>query len=40
MTQYSHARKDMYAGEDIEIDIEKENKEKGAKVSDLIGPSA
>ena len=25
---HSHARKDMYAGEDIEIDIEKENKEK------------
>jgi len=40
MTQYSHARKDMYAGEDIEIDKEKENKEKGAKVPDMIGPSA
>ena len=26
INQYSHARKDMYAGEDIEIDIEKENK--------------
>ena len=26
MTQYSHARKDMYAGEDIDKDIEKENK--------------
>lgn len=25
---HSHARKDMYAGEDIEIDIEKEKKEK------------
>ena len=37
---HSHARKDMYAGEDIEIDKEKENKEKGAKVPDMIGPSA
>ena len=27
-SSHSHARKDMYAGEDIEIDIEKENKEK------------
>ena len=36
----SRARKDMYAGEDIEIDKEKENKEKGAKVPDMIGPSA
>ena len=39
-SSYSHARKDMYAGEDIEIDKEKENKEKGAKVPDMIGPSA
>ena len=30
----------MYAREDIEIDKEKENKEKGAKVPDMIGPSA
>ena len=37
---HSRARKDMYAGEDIEIDKEKENKEKGAKVPDIIGPSA
>ena len=37
---HSHARKDMYAGEDIEIDIEKEKKEKGTKVPDMIGPSA
>ena len=37
---HSHARKDMYAREDIEIDKEKENKEKGAKVPDMIGPSA
>ena len=37
---YSHARKDRNAGEDIEIDKEKENKEKGAKVPDMIGPSA
>ena len=37
---HSRARKDMYAGEDIEIDKEKENKEKGAKVPDMIGPSA
>jgi hypothetical protein len=36
-SSYSHARKDMYAGED---DKEKENKEKGAKVPDMIGPSA
>ena len=28
MNEYSHARKDRNAGEDIEIDIEKENKEK------------
>ena len=37
---HSRARKDMYADEDIEIDKEKENKEKGAKVPDMIGPSA
>ena len=37
---HSRARKDMYAREDIEIDKEKENKEKGAKVPDMIGPSA
>ena len=37
---HSRARKDMYAREDIEIDKEKENKEKGAKVPDIIGPSA
>ena len=37
---HSHARKDMYAREDVEIDIEKENKEKGTKVPDMIGPSA
>lgn len=30
----------MYAREDIEIDKEKENKEKGTKVPDMIGPSA
>ena len=28
MTQYSHARKDMYAGEDVDVDIEKEKKKK------------
>ena len=28
MNQYSHARNDRYAGEDVEIDIEKEKKEK------------
>ena len=28
LTQYSHARKDMYAGEDVDIDKEKENIEK------------
>ena len=39
-TQNSPARTNRYAGEDIEIDIEKENKEKGGKVSDMIGPSA
>ena len=39
-TQNSPARNNRYAGEDIEIDIEKENKEKGGKVSDMIGPSA
>ena len=39
-SSHSHARKDMYAREDIEIDKEKENKEKGAKVPDMIGPSA
>ncbi len=37
---HSRARKDMCAREDIEIDKEKENKEKGAKVPDIIGPSA
>jgi hypothetical protein len=26
--------------EEIEVEIEKENKEKGGKVSDVIGPSA
>ena len=30
MTQYSHARKDMYSGEDVEIDKGKENKEKSS----------
>ena len=30
----------MYAGEEIDIDIEKEKKEKGTKVPDMIGPSA
>ena len=39
-SSHSRARKDMYAREDIEIDKEKENKEKGAKVPDMIGPSA
>ena len=45
-TQYSRARKDMYAGEDIEIDKEKENKEKVSACVCLndtqphIGPSA
>ena len=39
-TQNSPARTNRYAGEDIEIDIEKENKEKGTKVPDMIGPSA
>ena len=38
--QNSPARINRYAGEDIEIDKEKENKEKGGKVSDVIGPSA
>ena len=33
MTQYSRARKDMYAGEDIEIDKEKENKEKCVRLN-------
>ena len=33
MTQYSHARKNMYAGEDIEIDKEKENKEKCVRLN-------
>jgi len=28
---HSHARKDMYAGEDIEIDIEKEKKKKARR---------
>lgn len=37
---HSPARNNRYAGEDIEIDKEKENKEKGGKVSDVIGPSA
>ncbi|WP_196243507.1 Lin1244/Lin1753 domain-containing protein [Xylanibacter ruminicola] len=40
MNQYSHARTNRYAREEIEIDIEKENKEKGTKVPDMIGPSA
>ena len=40
MNQYSHARTNRYAREDIEIDIEKEKKEKGTKVPDMIGPSA
>ena len=40
MNEYSHARKDRYAGEDKDIDIEKEKKEKGTKVTDKIGPSA
>lgn len=40
MNQYSHARTNRYAREEIEIDKEKENKEKGTKVPDRIGPSA
>ena len=40
MNQYSHARTNRYAREEIEIDIEKEKKEKGTKVPDMIGPSA
>ena len=28
MTQYSHARRNMYAGEEVDVDKEKENKEK------------
>lgn len=40
MNQYSHARNNRCAGEDVEIDIEKEKKEKGTKVPDMIGPSA
>ena len=40
MNQNSPARNNRYAGEDIEIDIEKEKKEKGTKVPDMIGPSA
>lgn len=40
MNQYSHARTNRYAREDIEIDKEKEKKEKGTKVPDMIGPSA
>ena len=39
-SSHSPARNNRYAGEEIEIDIEKENKEKGGKVSDMIGPSA
>ena len=39
-SSHSHARTNRYAGEDVEIDIEKENKEKGTKVPDMIGPSA
>jgi hypothetical protein len=39
-SSHSHARTNRYAREDIEIDKEKENKEKGGKVSDVIGPSA
>lgn len=39
-SSHSPARINRYAGEDIEIDKEKENKEKGAKVPDMIGPSA
>ena len=39
-SSHSHARKDRNAREEIEIDIEKENKEKGTKVPDMIGPSA
>ena len=30
MTQYSHARKNMFAGEDVDVDKEKENKEKSS----------
>ena len=37
---HSHARTNRSAREDIEIDKEKENKEKGTKVPDRIGPSA
>ena len=37
---YSPARSNRNARENKEIDIEKENKEKGGKVSDVIGPSA
>lgn len=37
---HSHARNNRYAREDVEIDIEKEKKEKGTKVPDMIGPSA
>jgi hypothetical protein len=39
-SSHSHARTNRYAREDIEIDKEKENKEKGTKVPDIIGPSA
>ena len=30
ITQYSHARRDMYAGEEVDVDKEKENKEKAS----------
>ena len=40
INQYSPARKDRYAGEDVDVDIEKEKIEKGTKVPDMIGPSA
>ena len=40
INEYSHARKNRYTGEDKDIDKEKDNKEKGSKVPDKIGPSA
>lgn len=40
INQYSPARKDRYAGEDVDVDKEKEKIEKGTKVPDMIGPSA
>ena len=46
INQYSHARKDMYAGEDVDVDKEKENKEKSSAcvflndTQPLVGPSA